>query len=74
MSPQWILVWIAAAGLIYKAGRMSRDIDNLGRKTRSIDEERMRDYLRGVAFEVEKAVPGELGAKLGKLIRRDRID
>ena len=64
--------WIA--NLIRKNDRLTNDVNRMGQIMRDNDKERQRDYLRLVAFQVEHAVPGRLGEKLGKLIRRDRID
>lgn len=64
--------WIAK--LIRNNERLHNDVNRMGQIIRTNQEESKRDYARLIAFAVEQAVQGELGIKLGKMIRRDRID
>lgn len=72
---------LTIGGILFHAGQTARenqktrqDVNNIGRIVRTIKEEGMRDYLRLVANDAETTVPGADGERLGKLIRRDRVD
>lgn len=54
--------------------RLREDVKRISQLMRDNDKERQRDYSRMVAFDVEQAIPGTVGERLGKLIRRDRVD
>lgn len=76
MNPgEFLTALLAIGGLIYKAGRNSKDIDNMGSLTRRNDDKGNRRYLRLVAFLQRTDMnEKEREEEIARLIREDRID
>lgn len=66
---------LAVGGIIYRAGKFSKDVDAIGAISRRIDDKGNRRYLRLIAFLQRTDMDDkERESEIAKLIREDRID